>query len=58
LQTIFSRALIFSFYPTDDAVSIEHASQLPVYQQYDASRISALAAGRPGILDELSQDAE
>lgn len=58
LTTVFSRALIFSFYPTDDAVAIDYAKQLSVFQQYDASRVSALAAGRPGVLDELVEDKE
>lgn len=58
LATIFSRALIFSFYPTDDTVALDYASKLPIFQQYDPTRVSALAAGRPGLLDELAEDKE
>lgn len=53
LPTILSRALICSFYPTNDETVLSYISQYPELAWYDAWRLVAIASGRPWILDEL-----
>ena len=53
LPTIFSRALICSFYPTDDKTVDTYIDSKPALQAYARDRLIALASGRPWVLDEL-----
>lgn len=58
LPTILSRALICSFYPTDDATVREYINQHEQLQSYNADWLVALASGRPWLLEELLQTPE
>lgn len=56
LPTILSRALLFSFYPTNDNGIDDYIQQTEWLQWYDREFLYAIATGRPGVLDELLQN--
>jgi DNA polymerase III, delta subunit len=58
LPTILSRALICSFYPTDDKTVLSYISQYPELASYDPQRLIAIASWRPWILDQLRTQPE
>jgi hypothetical protein len=58
LPTILSRALIFSFYPTDDTTVREYITNTAQFQWYNVDWLLALASGRPGMLQELLETPE
>lgn len=58
LPTILSRALICSFYPTNDDAVWVHIAQYPELAKYNREWLVSLASGRPWLLDELRTNTE
>lgn len=56
LPTIVSRALLFSFYPTDDNIVLQVINKNPVLSQYNQDWLMALAWWRPWVLEDIAWD--